>query len=79
MADTTRAQKIKALLERGPDDTRRLALDRADVLARTTSTFGSKEHRETRDRVERAHDDARRVCEALSDEALDAALAADSA
>ncbi len=69
-----REQKINQLLERGPDDERRLALDALDDTARKTNTFGSKEHRAGRDTVEKQHDDARRQLQALSDERLEQAL-----
>lgn len=70
----TRQQKIAALLAENADDERRLALDIADGSARKSNTFGSKEHRTARDDVEKAHDNARRGYEALSDHQLDQAL-----
>jgi hypothetical protein len=69
-----REQKINRLLERGPDEERRLALNDLDDIARKTNTFGSKEHRAGRDAVEKQHDDARRELQALSDERLEQAL-----
>ncbi|MBI2765308.1 MAG: hypothetical protein HYX53_05265 [Chloroflexi bacterium] len=69
-----REQKIAALLERKAEDERRLALDEIDRVARETSTFGSKEHRDRRDKVEKQYDDARRLLEGLSDDQLDRAL-----
>jgi len=69
-----REQTINRLLERGPDDERRLALDALDDTARKTNTFGSKEHRAGRDAVEKRHDDARRQLQSLSDERLEQAL-----
>jgi hypothetical protein len=69
-----REQTINRLLERGPDEERRLALNELDDVARKTNTFGSKEHRAGRDAVEKKHDDARRELQALSDERLEQAL-----
>ena len=69
-----RAQRIRLLLERGPDEVRRIALDESDRAARETNTFGSKQHRAQRDRIEQEHDEARRTCERLSDDELDRAL-----
>jgi len=71
-----RQQKINAILERGPEDTRRLALDVIDKEARDTNTFGSAHHRTSRDKVERTYDDARKTLDALSDDQLDALVAA---
>lgn len=70
-----RDQKINKLLEREADDTRRLALDEEDAHAREANTWGSKEHRDARDKTEKTYDAARRALEALSDDQLDAALA----
>jgi len=71
-----RKEKITELLARGPDDVRRLALDEIDDGARRENTFGSKEHREARDRVEKRYDAAQRSLEGLSDAQLDERLAA---
>jgi len=70
-----RDQKINKLLESQADDTRRLALDELDAVARQTSTWGSKEHRESRDKAEKTYDAARRALEGYSDDQLDSALA----
>ena len=70
-----RTQKVNALLARDADDTRRLALDVLDAEARTSSTWGSKEHREARDRVEKTYDDTRHRYEAFSEDQLDHELA----
>lgn len=69
-----RQQQIAKLMGRGADDERRLALDELDKTARDTSTFGSKEHRDGRDRVEKAHTDAQHAFEGYSDDQLDAAV-----
>ncbi len=78
-----RNQKVTRLLELGPEDTRRLALDEIDRAARagagggfdTQHGFGSAEHRLARERVEKTYDAARRSLEAMSDSQLDEALA----
>lgn len=72
---TTREQKVNRLLARGADDERRLGLDELDRVARETNTFGSDQHRTGRARVERAHDEARRALEQLSEQQLDEQLA----
>lgn len=72
---TTREQKVNRLLDQSANDKRRLRLDELDRVARETNTFGSGEHRQGRDRVERAHDDVRRAMEALSENELDERLA----
>lgn len=69
-----RTQKVNALLARDADDTRRLALDELDSSARTTGTWGAKEHRDARDRVERTYDDAKRRFDGLSEDQLDQEL-----
>lgn len=69
-----RQQQITTLMGRTADDERRLALDDLDRVARETNTFGSKEHRAARDKVEKTHDDARRSFEAFSDDQLEAAV-----
>lgn len=71
-----RDEKIRELVERVDDGVRRPALDSIDDEARRTNTFGSKEHRAARDRVESQHDAARRAFEGYSDVQLDAAIAA---
>ena len=73
-----RQQQITALMGRTADDERRLALDELDRVARDTNTFGSKEHRAARDKVEKTHDDARRSFEGFSDDQLEAAVAVDA-
>ena len=70
-----RQQQITTLMGRSADDVRRLALDVLDKTARDTNTFGSKEHRDARDRVEKAHSDAQRSFENFSDDQLEAAVA----
>ncbi|MEO6043643.1 MAG: hypothetical protein ABIQ47_06950 [Tepidiformaceae bacterium] len=70
-----RQQQITTLMGRTADDERRLALDELDKVARDTNTFGSKEHRAARDKVEKTHDDARRSFEGFSDDQLEAAVA----
>lgn len=69
-----RQGKINELLARGPDDARRVALDEIDGVARQTNTFGSKEHREARERVEKRYEAAARALERLSDDQLTAEL-----
>ena len=69
------AKKVDALMARANDDVRRLALDALDEEARANHTWGSKEHREAREKVERVWDEARRKLDALSDEKLDEELA----
>ncbi len=71
-----REQKIKALTERADDDVRRPALDVIDDDARRMNSFGSKEHRAARDKVEAQHDEARRGFEGLSETQLDRAVGA---
>ena len=70
-----REQKINELLARTDDDIRRLALDIIDDDARRANTFGSKPHRDARDKVEAQHDSARKKIEGLSEQQLDAAIA----
>ncbi len=70
-----REQKIKVLVERADDDVRQPALNLIDEEARRASTFGSKEHRAARDKVESQHDESRRGYEALSEAQLDRAIA----
>jgi hypothetical protein len=72
-----RQGKINELLARGPDDARRMALDDIDRVARQKNTFGSKEHREARERVEKRYDADERALERLSDDQLDAKLGTD--
>lgn len=69
-----RNHKVGALLARTADDVRRLGLDELDETARRSNTWGSKEHREARDKVEKTWDEARRRYEALSDDQLDREL-----
>ncbi|HML97627.1 MAG TPA: hypothetical protein PKD75_04050 [Tepidiformaceae bacterium] len=71
-----REEKIRELVEREDDAVRRPALDIIDDEARRTNTFGSREHRAARERVESQHDAARRAFEGYSEAQLDAALAA---
>ncbi|MEP7214665.1 MAG: hypothetical protein ABI782_00340 [Anaerolineaceae bacterium] len=70
-----RQHQIAMLMGRSADDVRRLALDALDKTARDTNTFGSKEHRDARDRVEKAHTAAQNSFEGLSDDQLEAAVA----
>ena len=72
----TREQKIQRLLARGDDDSRLLGLDRLDEQARATDSWGSQEHRQARDKIERTYDASRAALDKLSDEQLDRALAA---
>lgn len=69
-----RSQKVALLLSRGADDERRLALDALDDSARRSSTWGSKEHRDARDRVEKIYDETKRRLEGLPEEQLDREL-----
>ena len=69
------AKKVDLLMARANDDARRLALDAIDDEARAGHTWGSKEHRDARERVERVWDEARRKLDALSEEKLDEELA----
>ena len=71
-----REEKIRELVEREDDAVRRPALDIIDDEARRTNTFGSREHRAARERVESQHDAARRAFEGYSEAQLDAALGA---
>ncbi len=71
-----RDEKIRELVEREDDGVRRPALDIIDDEARRTNTFGSKEHRAARERVESQHDAARRAFEGYSEVQLDAAITA---
>jgi len=68
-----RSEKVTKLLAKA-DDVRRLALDELDAVARRTNTWGSKEHRAGRDKVEHDYDlDALRF-QKLEEEALDKEL-----
>lgn len=69
-----RTQKVAILLARA-EETRRLALDELDSVARKTSTWGSRDHRAGRDKVEHACDLENLRYQALEDEALDRELA----
>jgi hypothetical protein len=69
-----RQAKINRLLQGEADDARRLALDEIDATARQTNTFGSKEHRDGREKTEKKYDETRRAFEALSDAQLDRLL-----
>ena len=60
-------QKVSILLDRA-EEIRRLALDELDDVARKTSTWGSKDHRDARDKVE-----ATNAAENLRVQRLDAA------
>lgn len=71
----TKDQKVNLLLQRTADETRRLDLDGIDEHARSTHTWGSGEHRQARDRRERAYDAERTAVEKLSSDELDDALA----
>ncbi|MEO8538491.1 MAG: hypothetical protein ABI577_02030 [bacterium] len=68
-----RQQKINQLIAKA-EDIRRLAMDDLDAVARRTNTFGSKEHRSGRDKVERDFDQEQQRCERLEEQALDLEL-----
>ena len=70
-----RTQKMSILLARA-DDVRRLALDALDADARRTSTWGTKEHRAGRDKVERDYDQEALRFERLEELELDRELTA---
>ncbi len=70
-----RQQKIAVLLAHQADDQRRLALDELDRVARESNTFGSRDHRQGRDEVEKTHDSARHRLESLPERELDEELA----
>jgi hypothetical protein len=67
-------EKVSILLNRA-EEVRRLALDELDAVARKTSTWGSKEHREARDKVEATNAAANLRYQKLEGEALDVELA----
>ena len=46
-------------------------MDELDDVARRTNTFGSKEHRAGRDKVDRDFDQETQRCQRLEDHALD--------
>jgi hypothetical protein len=71
-----RDEKIRELVEREDDGVRRPALDSIDEDARRSNTWGSKEHRAAREKVESQHEAARRAFEGYSEGQLDAAIAA---
>ena len=73
-----REATIASLLERSAEDVRRLALDAADLVARQNRTWGTPDHRKTRDGIERSYDEARRALERLSDEELTALVGANA-
>lgn len=73
-----RQSKINKLLQGEADDVRRLALDQLDATARQTNTFGSKDHRDGRDKAEKKYDETRRSFEGLSDTQLDRLLEAEA-
>jgi hypothetical protein len=68
-----RGTKLTTLLERA-EETRRLAMDELDAVARRTNTFGSREHRDGRDRVERLYSQEAQRFETLKEEELDREL-----
>jgi hypothetical protein len=68
-----RRDKVAKLLAKA-EDVRRLALDDLDALARRTNTWGTKEHRSGRDRVENTFDQEALRLERLEDPALDREL-----
>lgn len=70
-----RQQKINKLLAKA-DDVRRTAMDELDDVARRTNTFGSKEHRAGRDKVDRDFEQETQRCQRLEETALDLELAA---
>ncbi|OAI44291.1 hypothetical protein AYO38_09835 [bacterium SCGC AG-212-C10] len=68
----TREQMIARAMAHGPDETRRLALDKIDENARSTSTWGAADHRKARDKVEQTYTEERTAMDRLSDEQLEA-------
>lgn len=68
-----RGTKLMTLLERA-EETRRLAMDELDAIARRTNTFGSREHRDGRDKVERQYSQEAQRFETLKEEELDREL-----
>lgn len=66
-----RQKKVSLLLDRA-EDARQLALNELDAIARRTNTWGTKEHRSGRDRVENAYDQEALRLERLEEAALDA-------
>lgn len=70
----SREDKMAILIARA-EDNRRLALDELDATARRTNTWGTKEHREGRDRVESALDQEALRLQRLEEAALDRELA----
>ena len=73
-----REATIATLLGRRADDVRRLGLDAADLVARQNRTWGTPDHRKTRDGIEKSYDEARRSLERLSDDELTALVAANA-
>jgi hypothetical protein len=71
----TRAQKVAWLVAHVQDGVREGDLNAIDEQARTSRTWGSPAHREARDRRERIYDAACAAYAAMSDAALDEALA----
>lgn len=68
-----RGTKLMTLLERA-EEARRLAMDELDAIARRTNTFGSREHRDGRDKVERQYSQEAQRFETLKEEELDREL-----
>ncbi|MGE3075965.1 MAG: hypothetical protein AB7N24_08770 [Dehalococcoidia bacterium] len=68
------SQKVAILLARA-EEVRRLALDELDTVARQTSTWGSKEHRDGRDKVEASNAAETLRLQRLDTAALDLELA----
>ena len=75
IALVNRQDAVASLLSRHAEDERRLTLDQCDALARATNTFGSSQHRKSRDEAEKRYDDARARLERLSDQELQDLLA----
>lgn len=68
-----RQERVNLLLLKA-DDIRRLAMDELDATARRTNSFGSKDHRSGRDRVDLAYENEVQRCRGLDDAALEREL-----
>jgi hypothetical protein len=69
-----RQQKLNQVLAR-VEHRRQHAMNELDAIARRTNSFGSKEHRSGRDKVDRDFEQESSRCERLEDNALDLELA----
>lgn len=67
-------EKVSILIARA-EEVRRLALDELDDVARKTSTWGSKDHRDARDRVEATNAAENTRLQKLDSASLDRELA----